>query len=91
VALAWLAIAIVAGIAAAAIGWPAWQSYRGREARDLNTERYLAWRGRAARAPGPSRGSVREGMTGEERRRIYVGAGLAIAAVVSLFVFLATS
>ena len=82
--LGWLAVAIVAGAAAYLVGWPAWQAYRSREARDTNTERYLAWRGRASRAP-------REGMTGEERRRIYAGAALALLAVAALVAFFATS
>ena len=86
--LAWLAIAIVGFVAAYLVGWPAWESYRGREQRDDNTERYLAWRGRADRTP---RTSTREGMTNEERRRIYAGAGLAVAAVLALLVFFATT
>jgi hypothetical protein len=86
--LVWLLAAVVAGVAAAAIGWPAWQSYRRREARDDNAERYLAWRGRADRTP---RASTREGMTGEERRRISIGVTLAIAAVAALIAFFATS
>jgi hypothetical protein len=86
--LAWLAIAIVGFVAAYLIGWPAWEGYRSRESRDDNTERYLAWRGRADRTP---RASVREGMTGEERRRIIGGAALAIAGALALFTFFATS
>ena len=86
--LAWLALAIVAGIAAYLGGWPAWQGYRARETRDANAERYLQWRGRADRR---SSISAREGMTGEERRRIYAGAGLAVASVVALLAFFATS
>jgi hypothetical protein len=85
--LTWLAVAIVAGVAAYLVAWPAWQAYRAREARDTNTERYLAWRGRAPRGSA----SVREGMTGEERRRIYGGAALAVLAVVALVAFFATS
>ena len=54
--LAWLFIAIVAGVAAYLVAWPAWQASRARDARDTNTERYLAWRGRATRAPPPVRG-----------------------------------
>lgn len=84
--LAWLVIALVAGAAAYAVGWPAWRSYRSREARDTNTERYLAWRGRSSGTP-----SAREGMTGEERRRIYVGAALAIGSGCALLAFFATS
>jgi hypothetical protein len=87
-ALAWLAVAIVAGAAAYLVGWPAWQGYRSRETRDLNTERYLAWRGRADR---PSTISTREGMTNDERRRIYAGALLAVLAVIGLLAFFAGS
>ena len=86
--LAWLAVAIIAGIAAYLVGWPAWQGYRARETRDANTERYLQWRGRADRR---SSVSTREGMTGEERRRIYTGAGLAVASVVALLAFFAAT
>ena len=86
--LVWLVIAIVAAAGAYLVGWPAWRSYRSRESRDLNTERYLQWRGRASR---PSSGSTREGMTGEERRRVYVAAALAALAVVALIAFFATS
>ncbi len=86
--LAWLAAAVVAGIAAYLVGWPAWQGYRARETRDDNTERYLQWRGRADR---PSSVSTREGMTGEERRRLYASAALAVAGVVALLAFFATS
>ena len=84
--LAWLVVAVVAAVAAYAVAWPVWQAYRAREARDTNTERYLAWRGRAQRGP-----SAREGMTGQERRRIYAGAALGVLAVVALIAFFATS
>ena len=86
--LAWLAVAIVAGVAAYLVGWPAWIGYRAREARDENAERYLAWRGRADRTP---RATTREGMTGEERRRIYAAIALALVAVIGLLAFFATS
>lgn len=86
--LAWLAATIFMGIAAYAVGWPAWQAYRSRESRDLNAERYLQWRGRADRR---STISTREGMTTDERRRIYAGAALAAGAVVALLAFFATS
>jgi hypothetical protein len=86
--LAWLAIAIVAGVAAYGVGWPAWQAYRSREFRDLNAERYLQWRGRADRR---STISTREGMTTDERRRIYAGSALAVGAVVAILAFFATS
>jgi len=86
--LIWLAVALVAGAAGYVVGWPAWQSYRSRDARDINAERYLAWRGRAVRGQ-PS--SVREGMTGEERRRMYAGAALGILGALALIVFFVTS
>jgi hypothetical protein len=86
-ALIWLAVAIVAGIAGYVVAWPAWRAYRARDARNTNTERYLAWRGRAS-PPGTS---TREGMTGEERRRIYIGAALAAIGVAALVAFFATS
>jgi len=86
--LVWLVVALVAGAAGYVVGWPAWQSYRSRDARDLNAERYLAWRGRAVRGE-PS--SVREGMTGEERRRIYAGAALGVLGALALLAFFATS
>ena len=85
-AIGWLLIAIVAGVAAYLLGWPAWLGYRSRETRDANAERYLQWRGRADRS---SRASTREGMTGEERRRIYAGATLAVGSVVALLAFFA--
>jgi len=86
--LAWLVLAVVAAVLAYLVGWPAWRSYRGREARDLNSERYLAWRGRT---PHGSRATVREGMTGDERRRIYAGAAFAALALVGVVAFFATS
>lgn len=86
--LVWLVAALAAGAAGFLIGWPAWQSYRSRDARDLNAERYLAWRGRAVRGQAPR---VRERMTGEERRRIYLGAALGIAGAAALLVFFVAS
>lgn len=83
----WLALSIVAGVAAYVVGWSAWTGYRSRDRRDTNTERYLAWRGRAVRGQPPTR----EGMTGEERRRVYIGAALVIVAVVALLAFFLTS
>jgi hypothetical protein len=84
--LVWLAIAIAAAVAAYLVGWTAWINYQARESRDRNAERYLQWRGRADRTP---RASTREGMTNEERRRIYGGAALAVLAVVALLAFFA--
>jgi hypothetical protein len=85
-ALTWLIVAVVAGAGAYVMAWPAWQAYRSREARDTNTERYLAWRGRASPVP-----TAREGMTVEERRRIYGGVALGVLAIVALVAFFATS
>ena len=86
-ALLWLIGSLGFGGAAYLVGWPAWSGYRAREARDLNAERYLAWRGRADRtAP-----SVREGMTGEERRRLSIAAVCAAAALACLFAFFVSS
>jgi hypothetical protein len=75
--------AVLAGAGAYLIGWPAWTGYRRREARDLNAERYAAWRGRANEA----RLSAREGMTGEERRNLWLAAALAAVAAACLIAF----
>jgi hypothetical protein len=79
----WLIGAVVAGVAGYAVGWPAWTGYRSREARDLNAERYLAWRGRADRNVG----STSEGMTGEERRRFWIAGILVVVALACLVAF----
>jgi hypothetical protein len=86
--LLWLVAAVAAGGAAYAVGWPAWRDYRARETRDLNAERYLAWRGRASRGAS---GSRREGMTQDERRRLFAAAILAAAAAICLVVFFTVS
>ena len=86
--LVWLVVALVAGALGVLAGWPAWQSYRSRDARDLNAERYMAWRGRAVRGRPAN---VREGMTGEERRRVFAGAALGLLGVLALLAFFATS
>jgi len=86
--LIWLAGAVGAGLAAVAVGWPGWRDYRARESRDLNAERYLAWRGRAPRS---SAGSMSEGLTLAERRRFYAAAALGLLAIVCLAVFFAVS
>jgi hypothetical protein len=84
----WLVIAIAAAMAAYVVGVPAWRSYRSRETRDLNAERYQAWRGNAVRREGRS---MREGMTGDERRRIYAGVALGMLALAALVTFFVTS
>ena len=86
--LAWLIIALAAGAAGYLLAWPAWQASRTRGSGDLNTERYLAWRGRAVRGQAPR---AREGMTGDERRRVYAGAALGVIGVLALVAFFATS
>ena len=69
--LAWLTIALVFGAAAIGFGQPAWRSYRARESRDLNTERYRAWRGHSVRGqPAPTRrGDDGRGAPPDLRRR----------------------
>ena len=84
----WLVIAIAAAMAAYVVGVPAWRSYRSRETRDLNADRYQAWRGNAVRREGRS---MREGMTGDERRRIYAGVALGMLALAALVTFFVTS
>jgi hypothetical protein len=80
----WLGAAVVAAVGAYLVGWPAWTGYRSRAARDLNAERYLAWRGRAPRGAARSTG---DGLTGDERRRLWIAGGLAAAAVFCLVGF----
>ena len=86
--LVWLAAAVVAGLAAYVVGWPAWQGYRARDRRDANVDRYLAWRGRADRG---ARRPTSEGLTGEERRRLWIAGALGVAALVCLAAFFAAS
>jgi hypothetical protein len=84
--LLWLGAGLVAGVAAYLVGWPVYRGYRRREWRDLNTERYLAWRGRAR----PRRAGTREGLTGVERRRLWIAGALGVLAVVCLVGFFAS-
>ena len=86
--LVWLIITFVAGAAGYLLAWPAWQSSRSRGTRDLNTERYLAWRGRAVRGQQPP---DHEGMTADERRRFLAGVALGVIGVLALVAFFATS
>ena len=88
-ALVWLALALAAGAGAYALGWPVLQNRRSREALDLNTERYLAWRGRA-RPPAASR-SAPAGLTSDERRRLVMAGLSGVLAVAALIAFFAIS
>lgn len=83
-----LLVALVAGAAGFLVGWPAWRASQARDARDLNAERYLAWRGRAVRGQSSP---IREGMTGEERRRVLAGAALGVIGAAALVAFFLTS
>ena len=85
--IAWLVVGLVAGVAAYLVAWPAWRSYRTRESRDLNAERYRAWRGHSVRGQQ----ATPEGMTAEERRRVYGGAALGVLAVVAVVAFFLTT
>jgi hypothetical protein len=86
--LVWLVLAAVAGAGSAAVGLPAWRELRSRGERDLNVERYRAWRGHGSRS-GAS--AARDGMTSSERRRLAVGAALAAVAVIALVAFFVSS
>jgi hypothetical protein len=76
----WLLGAALAGAGSYLAGWPAWSASRARQSRDLNAERYLAWRGRAVRP-------VDTGLTRAERQRLAAAALLALVAVFSLVGF----
>ena len=75
---AWLIGAVIASAGAALSGWPAVSAIRARGSRDLNAERYLAWRGRAAPRPSDPR------PTQAERRRLLVAGLLATVALFCL-------
>jgi hypothetical protein len=77
----WLAATLVAAVAAYLVGSPAWSSYRSRSVRDLNAERYLAWRGRADRKP------ANDAMTSAERGRLLIAGAMAVVAVFCLVGF----
>ena len=77
----WLLGAALAGAAAYYVGGPAWMGFEARRRRDLNTERYLAWRGRAGDRPPDPR------LTAGERGRLAVAGVLALAAVFCLVGF----
>jgi hypothetical protein len=71
----WLLGAAAAGAGAYVVGWPAWRGFAARRRRDLNAERYLAWRGRAGERPPEPR------LTSAERARLAAAAVLALVAV----------
>jgi hypothetical protein len=78
---AWLLAALVAGAGSYFVGWTAWSGLRARRQRDLNAERYLAWRGRAGdRPPDP-------GPTRREQQRLVLAGLLALVAVFCLVGF----
>lgn len=78
----YLMVAAVAAAGAYLVGWPTWSAYRARRERDVNAQRYLAWRGRADRRPVA-------GLSPAEQRRLWLAAGLALTAVMAVFVALA--
>lgn len=77
----WLLGAAIAGTGGYLLSRPAWGASRARRMRDLNAERYLAWRGRAGHRP------VQPGLTAAERRRLVAAALLAVVAVFCLVGF----
>jgi len=81
--IVFLILAVAAAGAAAFVGWPVWRSYQDRQERDLNTERYLAWRGRASRQPQPA-----FSLSSSERWQLTIAAVLGIAAVAFVILFL---
>jgi hypothetical protein len=77
----WLIGAAAAAAGAYLTGWPAWSAARARRTRDLNAERYLAWRGRAG--PRVDDSSLTKG----ERQRLAVAALLGLVAAFCLVGF----
>ena len=77
-----LIVAAVAAAGAYLAGWPTWSAYRARRERDVNAQRYLAWRGRADRRPVG-------GLEAGERRRLWIAAALALIALSAVLVALA--
>lgn len=71
---AWLVGAALAGAGSYLAGWRTWSEARARQARDLNADRYLAWRGRGGRP-------AERGLTRSERQRLVVAGLLALVAL----------
>lgn len=86
----WLVAFLLLAAGAAAIGWPAYRSRQARMTRDLNTERYLAWRGRSRAGGGAGRSALDAIAEARERRNLTIAAALAIAAAICLVAFFAT-
>ena len=86
--IVWLLAFLVLGAAAAAVGWPAYRDRRAREARALETERYLGWRGRARTAAG--RSAMDDVAEARERRRLGAASLLGVAALACLVAFFVT-
>ncbi len=87
--IVWLLAFVALGAAATAVAWPVYSRARTREARDVNVDRYLAWRGRAGtRSPG--RSPLDDLRDARDRRSLAVAAALAIAAIGCLIAFFAT-
>jgi hypothetical protein len=61
-------------------GWRTWSDSRARQARELNADRYLAWRGRAGRP-------AERGLTQGERQRLIAAAVLGLVAIFCLVGF----
>lgn len=77
----WLGGAVVAAVGSYVAGWPAWNAARERGTRDMNAERYLAWRGRADRSPSTT------GMNQRDRQRLVVAGLLGLVALFCLVGF----
>lgn len=77
----WLIAAAASAIGAYLLGWPTWRNFVARRGRDLNTERYLAWRGRAGERPPDPR------LTDRERRRLLIAGALALVVAFCLVAF----
>lgn len=77
----WLLATALAAGGAYLVGWPTWSGFAARRRRDLNAERYLAWRGRAGQRP------LDPTLTGPERARLGLAAVLALVAAFCLVGF----
>lgn len=84
--LLWLAGCLALAALSVAIAWPSYQSRRRRQRTHDNAQRYLGWRGRAARVPA----SPLDAYQAEREGRRFVIAGVlgvgAVAGLVALLV-----